>query len=77
MTNSLWRKALPARSHSRVPTYLVRASSAIAIACLALPLEGCAAAALPCRLASATLKIVPVVGHAASVPFDACASAID
>nr|WP_325072894.1 DUF6726 family protein [Paraburkholderia acidisoli] len=55
----------------------MRASSAIAIACLALPLEGCAAAALPCRLASATLKIVPVVGHAASVPFDACASAID
>jgi hypothetical protein len=42
-----------------------------------LPLGGCAAAALPCRLTSATLKIIPVVGHAAATPFDMCASAID
>jgi hypothetical protein len=42
-----------------------------------LPLGGCAVAALPCRLTSATLKIVPVVGHAAATPFDMCASAID
>ncbi|MDR5740506.1 MULTISPECIES: DUF6726 family protein [unclassified Caballeronia] len=39
--------------------------------------DGCAVAALPCRLTSATLKIVPVVGHAAATPFDACAAAID
>lgn len=38
---------------------------------------GCGVAALPCRLTSATLKIVPVVGHAAAVPFDACSAAID
>ena len=37
----------------------------------------CAAAAFPCRVASATLKIVPVLGHPAAVPFDACADAID
>ncbi|WP_250455867.1 DUF6726 family protein [Caballeronia sp. ATUFL_M2_KS44] len=49
---------------------------AIAAACPFL-LEGCAVAALPCRLTSATLKIVPVVGHAAATPFDACAAAID
>ena len=42
-----------------------------------LPMEGCAVAALPCRLASATLKIVPGVGHAAAAPFDTCADAID
>ncbi|WP_311733133.1 DUF6726 family protein [Paraburkholderia fungorum] len=42
-----------------------------------LPLGGCAVAALPCRLTSATLKIIPVVGHAAATPFDMCASAID
>jgi hypothetical protein len=40
-------------------------------------LDGCAVAALPCRLVSATVKIVPGVGHAAATPFDACASAID
>ena len=42
-----------------------------------LPLGGCAVAALPCRLTAATLKIVPVVGHAAATPFDMCSSAID
>ncbi|WP_408352534.1 DUF6726 family protein [Paraburkholderia phytofirmans] len=42
-----------------------------------LPLSGCAVAALPCRLTSAALKIIPVVGHAAASPFDMCSSAID
>ncbi|MEM5344475.1 DUF6726 family protein [Paraburkholderia azotifigens] len=42
-----------------------------------LPLDGCAVAALPCRLTSMTLKILPVVGHVAATPFDACAAAID
>ncbi|WP_374729756.1 DUF6726 family protein [Caballeronia humi] len=42
-----------------------------------LLLDGCALAALPCRVTSATLKIVPVVGHAAASPFDLCANAID
>jgi hypothetical protein len=42
-----------------------------------LPMDGCAVAALPCRLVSATLKIVPGVGHAAAAPFDTCADAID
>ncbi|MDR5734372.1 hypothetical protein QCE47_18870 [Caballeronia sp. LZ025] len=49
---------------------------AIAAACPFM-LDACAVAALPCRLTSATLKIVPVVGHAAATPFDACAAAID
>jgi hypothetical protein len=44
---------------------------------LALLLAGCGAVAAPCRVASAALKIVPVVGHVAAAPTDACAEAID
>jgi hypothetical protein len=33
--------------------------------------------AAPCRVASAGLKIVPLVGHVAAAPTDACADAID
>jgi len=40
-------------------------------------LSGCGLAAAPCRVASAGLKIIPVVGHAAATPTDACAAAID
>ncbi len=39
--------------------------------------SGCGAAAAPCRIASAGLKIVPVVGHVAAAPTDACADVID
>ncbi|MFD1971172.1 DUF6726 family protein [Trinickia caryophylli] len=46
-------------------------------ALLVASLGGCGVAAFPCRLVSATLKIVPGVGDAAATPFDACASAID
>jgi hypothetical protein len=38
---------------------------------------GCGAVAAPCRVASAGLKIVPLVGHVAAAPTDACADAID
>jgi hypothetical protein len=44
---------------------------------LCLALGGCGLAAAPCRVSSAVLKIVPVVGHAAAAPTDACARAID
>lgn len=44
---------------------------------LAAGLGGCGLAAAPCRIASAGLKIVPVVGHAAAAPTDACADVID
>lgn len=40
-------------------------------------LNGCGVAAAPCRVVSAVLKMVPVVGHAAAVPTDGCAAAID
>jgi hypothetical protein len=47
------------------------------LAGLALSLAGCGLVAAPCRIGSAVIKIVPVVGHAAAVPTDACAEAID
>lgn len=40
-------------------------------------LTGCGVAAAPCRVASAGLKIVPLVGHLAAAPTDACADVID
>nr|WP_167353892.1 DUF6726 family protein [Caballeronia sordidicola] len=51
---------------------------AMAALCAVLAgLGGCGLAAAPCRIASAGLKIVPVVGHVAAAPTDACAGVID
>jgi hypothetical protein len=50
----------------------------LALACLlAVAVSGCGVAALPCRVTSAAIKVVPVVGHPVAAPFDACADAID
>ncbi|KMQ80428.1 hypothetical protein BPMI_04813 [Candidatus Burkholderia pumila] len=51
--------------------------AALLAACVGL--SGCGLAAAPCRVASAGLKIVivPVVGHVATAPTDACADVID
>jgi hypothetical protein len=48
-----------------------------ALAAVIAGLSGCGLAAAPCRVASAGLKIVPVVGHVAAAPTDACAGVID
>jgi hypothetical protein len=40
-------------------------------------LAGCGLVAAPCRVTSAGLKIVPVVGQVAAAPTDACANTID
>lgn len=44
---------------------------------LCFALSSCGLVAAPCRLGSAVLKIVPVVGHVAAAPTDACADVID
>jgi uncharacterized protein DUF6726 len=44
---------------------------------IAIALSGCGLAAAPCRVTSATLKIVPVVGQVAAAPTDTCANVID
>ncbi|MGA7815215.1 DUF6726 family protein [Caballeronia sp.] len=46
-------------------------------ATLSVMLGGCGVAAAPCRVASAGLKMVPLVGHLAAAPTDACAGVID
>jgi hypothetical protein len=48
-----------------------------AILLLGPALTGCGLLAAPCRVGSAALDIVPLVGHVAAAPTDACASAID
>ncbi|MBJ9620192.1 DUF6726 family protein [Burkholderia multivorans] len=55
----------------------MRIAKLAAAAALAACLAGCGLAAAPCRIASAGLKIVPVVGHVAAAPTDACADVID
>jgi hypothetical protein len=42
-----------------------------------LLMSGCGVAAAPCRVSSAVLDMVPIVGHAAATPTNACADAID
>ncbi|MGH8779067.1 DUF6726 family protein [Paraburkholderia sp.] len=55
----------------------MRAMSVATLAVLVVALGGCGLAAAPCRVASAGLKIVPLVGHVAAAPTDACADVID
>ena len=42
-----------------------------------LLLGGCGVVAAPCRVTTAGLDIVPVVGHVAATPTKACGQAID
>ncbi len=49
----------------------------ILISTLCLFASGCGLAAAPCRVTSAVIKIVPVVGGVAAAPTDACAEIID
>ncbi|RKE34115.1 hypothetical protein B0G76_0102 [Paraburkholderia sp. BL23I1N1] len=60
-----------------IPDRFIRVAAWLTLGAALLPLGGCAVAALPCRLTSITLKVIPVVGHAAATPFDMCSSAID
>jgi hypothetical protein len=44
---------------------------------LCTSVAGCGVAAAPCRVASAGLKMVPLVGHLAAAPTEACSGVID
>jgi hypothetical protein len=48
-----------------------------ALSLLPVFLTGCGVMAAPCRVTSAVVKMVPVVGHVAALPTDACAEVID
>jgi hypothetical protein len=54
----------------------VMARTAVVLAALFI-LSGCGLFAAPCRVASAGLKIVPLVGQVAAAPTDGCANVID
>ncbi len=49
----------------------------IALIFAATSFAGCGVVAAPCRIASAGLKMAPVVGHVAAAPTDVCAGVID
>lgn len=51
--------------------------SRVFAALLLLTLCGCGLAAAPCRVGSAVLKVVPLVGRVAAAPTDVCAGVID
>jgi hypothetical protein len=44
---------------------------------ICLSLCGCGVVAAPCRVTSAALDMVPLIGHPLATPTDACAEVID
>lgn len=62
------------RRPSRVSQALLRAAG---IVVLVSTIGGCGVLAAPCRVTSAAFKMVPLIGHAAAIPTDACAAVID
>lgn len=51
--------------------------SIIVLLAITAMLSGCGLMAAPCRVTSAVIKVVPVVGGVAALPTDACAEIID
>lgn len=49
----------------------------VTLALVVLQVSGCAVLAAPCRITSAVVKSVPVVGKVAAVPTDICTAVID
>ena len=49
----------------------------VLVLALCAVVSACGVVAAPCRVASAGIKMVPVVGHPAAAPTDACAEVID
>ena len=58
-------------------TRLLPPARSVLVLVAACALSGCGLLAAPCRIASAGLKIVPVVGQVAAAPTDGCANVID
>ena len=49
----------------------------LTIGLLCLATSACGVAAAPCRVVSAGLDMIPLVGHIAAAPTNACADVID
>lgn len=61
----------------RITKQMLCRAAVLLLLLLPAALGGCGLVAAPCRVTSAVLDAVPLVGHAAAVPTDACAEAID
>jgi hypothetical protein len=57
--------------------YTPNVKMTIAVLIATAALSGCGVMAAPCRVASAGIKMIPVVGHVAAAPTDVCAAVID
>lgn len=57
--------------------YATTVKTIIVMLTAAATLSGCGVVAAPCRIASAGIKMVPVIGHVAAAPTDVCAAVID
>ena len=57
--------------------YTLNVKMTIAVLIATAALSGCGVMAAPCRVASAGIKMIPVVGHVAAAPTDVCAAVID
>lgn len=64
------------RGALRLPRF-GRSIALLTLLALGASLSGCGVLAAPCRVGSAVIKMVPLVGHVAAVPTDACAAVID
>ena len=69
--------SLSASNDSRRPRTLQAMLHILGIAALVSSIGGCGVLAAPCRVTSAVVKMVPLIGHAAALPTDACAAVID
>lgn len=57
--------------------FALRLTRTACIIALCSAVAGCGVLAAPCRVTSAALKMVPLVGHVAAIPTDGCAAVID
>jgi len=69
-------EAAPAAPRPVATRLLLAPRTALVLVALCA-LSGCGLFAAPCRVASAGLKIVPIVGQVAAAPTDGCANVID
>lgn len=71
-------KAKWIRNNAKYTTAVIRrVTKGLFIGIVSYALAGCGVLAAPCRITSAAIKMIPVVGHAAALPTDTCAAVID
>lgn len=69
--------SLSASNQSRLSRPFRTMLRLIGVVAILSSVGGCGVLAAPCRVTSAAFKMVPLIGHAAAIPTDACAAVID